>query len=116
MSASATADLDRLQARLQRAWSKDTSSLWSAEAPARGQCSVTALAVQRLCGGEILITPTPRGPHFYNRIDGERRDFTAAQFDALPDYADRPSDAAAALADTSPAQLEALLHALERDA
>lgn len=116
MSDAARADPDRLKARLERAWSRETSSLWTAETPARGQCGVTALAVQQLCGGEILMTPTAAGPHFYNRIAGQRRDFTAAQFDTLPDYEDRASDAAAAMADTSPAQLEALLRTLERGA
>jgi hypothetical protein len=107
-------DRDSLEARLARAWSSETSSLWSADNPALGQCSVTAIAVQRLCGGEILMTPMPGGTHFYNRVGGERWDLTARQFDRLPVYEDRPSDAAAALADTSAEQVAALLDALER--
>ena len=105
-------DIDDLPERLALAWSAESSSLWSADMPARGQCSVTAIVVQRLHGGEILRTPTPAGPHFYNRIGGRRLDFTAGQFPEPPEYADLPSDAREALADTSPAQVEALLRRL----
>ena len=108
----AAADLDRLQQRLEAGWSSRTSSLWSPDNPARGQCSVTALAVQHLVGGEILKTQTEAGPHFYNRIGGVTRDFTAAQFDAPPRYDDLPSNADEALADTSEARLAALLDGL----
>ena len=114
MSLQPRPDRENLEARLARAWSARSSSLWSADNPARGQCSVTALAVQRLCGGDILMTPTDGGPHFYNRIGGERWDLTAGQFEAPPSYQDRPSDAEAAMADTSPEQLAALLDALEQ--
>ena len=106
-------DRDGLEARLAQAWSSRSSSLWWPDNPARGQCSVTAIAVQRLCGGEILMTPTPGGPHFYNRVGGQRWDLTAGQFDVPPDYEDRPSDAETAMADTSPEQVTALLRALE---
>ena len=105
-----------LAGRLAASWSVDTASRWTPANPALGQCSVTALAVQRLCGGEILKTAAPSGTHFYNRIDGGRCDFTAQQFDAPIAYDDTPSDAIEALADTSPAQLDALLRALERKA
>ncbi len=105
--------IEELETRLRTAWSAQTSTKWSAQNPARGQCSVTALAVQRLCGGEILKTDTAEGPHFYNRIDGARRDFTASQFDAPIPYQDLPSGEQEALADTSPAQLSALLAKLD---
>ena len=106
-------DADDLRKRLGRAWSLETSSLWSPDNPARGQCSVTALAVQRLYGGDILKTRAPGGAHFYNRIGGARFDFTAAQFADPPAYEDEASDAGEAMEDTSPAQLEALLRGLE---
>ena len=106
------AALDEFAERLKRAWSAETASVWSAENPARGQCSVTALAAQHLFGGELLKTRTPQGPHFYNRIGGAKRDFTAAQFDSPIAYEDAPADRGEALADTSSAQLEALLRAL----
>ena len=99
---------------LAAAWSAQTSGKWRADNPALGQCSVTALAVQRLCGGEILKTPTPDGPHFYNLIGGVRHDFTASQFDRAPAYADLPSSAEEALTDSSHAQLAALIRRLDR--
>ena len=107
--------LGDLPERLARAWSAETSSLWSPDNRARGQCSVTALAVQQLCGGDILKSETAGGMHFYNRIDGARCDFTASQFDGPIVYADLPSDAAEAMAETSPAQLSAMLRGLGVD-
>jgi hypothetical protein len=63
--------------RLRRAWSAESSSLWSEDHPARGQCPVTALVVHDRFGGEIRKTPTDEGPHFYNYADGRRYDLTA---------------------------------------
>jgi hypothetical protein len=105
-------DIDDLPERLALAWSVESSSLWSADTPARGQCSATTIVVQRIHGGEILKTPTLGGMHFYNRIDGRCLDFTAGQFPEPPEYADLPSDAHEAMTDTSPAQVEALLRRL----
>ena len=105
-----------LPKRLREAWSAKTASTWSAENPAQGQCSVTAIVVQHMFGGEILKTATPIGPHFYNRIDGERYDFTASQFSEPLPYQDIRSNADEALTDTSPSQVEALLEALEKGA
>lgn len=104
---------DALAARLARAWSSRTASLWSAENPARGQCSVTSIAVHDLLGGEILKTDVDGAWHFYNLLGGERRDFTASQFPAPIAYRDLPSSREEALADTSEAQLAALRKALD---
>ncbi|MCO6418222.1 hypothetical protein JYK14_18930 [Siccirubricoccus sp. KC 17139] len=108
-------DVQAALARLHRAWSAATSTTWRPEAPALGQCSVTALLLQDRFGGEILQAPTPWGPHFYNRIEGARQDLTAAQFAAMgaavPPYPDHPASRAEALADTSPAQYAALRQA-----
>ena len=101
-----------LPQRLRRAWSSETASTWTAENPARGQCSVTAIAVQRLLGGEILKTETAEGAHFYNRIGGIRYDFTAAQFPESVDYQDLASDVDEALTDTSRNQVRTLMRAL----
>ena len=103
---------DELRRRLASAWSPRTASTWTPANPAKGQCSVTAIAVQRIAGGDILKTPTPDGLHFYNRIGGVRFDFTAGQFAQSPEYRDLPSDADDALSDTSPEQVAALLEAL----
>lgn len=61
-------------------WSIESSSKWSPQNPANGQCGVTALVVNDFLGGEILKTKTPDGWHYYNKIDGIRCDFTESQF------------------------------------
>jgi hypothetical protein len=104
--------IERMRAALPASWSAATSSLWTLASPARGQCSVTALDVQELLGGEILKTRVGDAWHFYNRIDGNIVDFTAEQFEDPPDYLDLAATRAEALADTTPARYEELLRAL----
>ncbi len=103
---------DDLLSLLPTCWSAATSRQWRADNPARGQCNVTALLVQELCGGEILKTDTPGGWHYYNRIDGERLDLTASQFDAPIRHDDLPADRAEALAGTTAEQYEGLRRAV----
>ena len=67
-------DAEAVRRRLRSAWSARSSGKWRADAPALGQCSVTALLLRDRYGAEILSTPTPWGPHFYNRVGGERLD------------------------------------------
>jgi hypothetical protein len=93
---------------LRSSWSARTSAGWRADNPARGQCNVTALLANDLFGGDILKTPLPDGDHFYNRIDGDRIDFTADQFDTPVDYVDLPSSRTEALAGTTLEKYEAL--------
>ncbi|MDD1530328.1 hypothetical protein C7U92_00670 [Bradyrhizobium sp. WBOS7] len=81
-------DPDDVQRTLCRAWSLATARQWTASNPAAGQCNVTALLVHELFGGDLLKTPLPAGDHFYNRIEGERYDFTASQFDQPIAYVD----------------------------
>ncbi|OHV78382.1 hypothetical protein LCM4579_26510 [Ensifer sp. LCM 4579] len=97
-----------LQQALEHAWSPTSSSKYSVENPLRGQCSVTALVVQDVFGGEILKTRTGAGMHFYNRIDGERHDLTLSQFDEPIQFDDVASTRDEAFADTSDAQYRAL--------
>lgn len=73
-------DPDQIQDALRKAWSLSTSSQWTANNPAAGQCNVTSLLVRELFGGDLLKTLLPAGDHFYNRIGGKRYDFTACQF------------------------------------
>jgi hypothetical protein len=94
--------------RLASGWSIETSSRWSPESPARGQCGVTSLVAHDLFGGLILKTFLPEGPHFYNLIDGRRFDFTSVQFDHPIDYQDLPSDREEAMSDTTLGQYRAL--------
>ncbi|MHB0767069.1 YunG family protein [Bradyrhizobium sp. 5.13L] len=60
-------DPDQVQDALRKAWSLSTSSQWTANNPAAGQCSVTSLLVHELFGGDLLKTLLPIGDHFYNR-------------------------------------------------
>lgn len=94
-------DVNRIQEALLHSWSKHTSSLWTTESPAKGQCSVTACVIQELYGGDILKTSTPDGWHFYNRLYDVRCDFTASQFTAPIHYEDTPSSFEEALSDTT---------------
>jgi len=77
---------------------------WTPENPAKGQCGVTALVMQALLGGEILKTPMAEGWHYYNRVAGQRLDFTASQFAEEPDYQDLPSHREEAFSDTNAQQ------------
>ena len=47
--------------------------------PVDDQSSAASLIIHDIFGGEILKTPKKRGWHFYNRIDGERIDFTESE-------------------------------------
>ncbi|MCK1278347.1 hypothetical protein IVB46_24300 [Bradyrhizobium sp. 61] len=87
-------DPDEVQSALRKAWSLSTSSQWTPNNPAAGQCNVTALLVHELFGGELLKTRLPAGDHFYNRIEGRRYDFTASQFDQPIAYVDLLTDRA----------------------
>ncbi|WP_455771344.1 YunG family protein [Sutcliffiella horikoshii] len=82
-------------------WSINTSSKWSPENPAKGQCGVTSLIVQDFLGGEIVKTLMPKGWHFYNKINGIRYDYTSSQFDKGVHYSDIPSNRAEAFQDTN---------------
>lgn len=99
---------DALARMLPECWSAASSTRWRAENPAAGQCSVTALLVHELFGGEILKTRVGADWHFYNFLGGTRRDFTESQFAVPITYDDAPSGRADAMTDTSPQQYEAL--------
>ena len=86
---------------LSKSWSLESSSKWSENNPAKGQCGVTTLVVNDLLGGEIYKTKLPGGWHFYNIINGNRYDFTASQFTDEIIYMDLPSDREEAYEDTN---------------
>lgn len=95
-------------------WSADTiPDAFDPANPCRNQCAVTALAVQRLLGGEIVKTATKGGTHFYNQIDGRYWDLAADQFDEPIPYDNVPTTAAEAFEHASQAHLQALLKAIE---
>lgn len=97
---------------LRASWSTETGRKWLPENPARGQCSVTALVVQDLLGGEVLKTGVNGQWHFYNRIGGRRWDMTMGQFDAPIGYDDLPATREEAMADTSPEKYRLLCERL----
>jgi hypothetical protein len=107
-------DPDGVQSALRKAWSLSTSSQWTADNPAAGQCNVTALLIHELFGGDLLKTPLPAGDHFYNRIEGRCYDFTASQFDQPIAYRDIVTDRADAEQAATSAQLAALRDAFAR--
>ena len=89
---------------LRKSWSIQSSSKWSVDNPAKGQCGVTSLVVQDILGGEIRKTFLEEGWHFYNVINGERKDFTEEQFPCLIDYQDIDSNREEAFQDTNDGQ------------
>ncbi|MGC5053336.1 YunG family protein [Micromonospora sp. DT48] len=84
-------DLAVLRPILRAAWGADTCDPhdvrhWRPDNPARGQCGVTALVVQDLLGGELIlgevfVRDDKVGHHYWNRLpDGQQVDLTADQF------------------------------------
>lgn len=90
---------------LKQYWSRQSSSLWTENNPACGQCGVTSLVIQDRFGGDILKTRLANGQlHFYNRIENERIDFTDEQFTEPLVYLDQLATRAEAFADTNEEQ------------
>ncbi|HGO9412444.1 TPA: hypothetical protein ACLBZX_000755 [Bacillus cereus] len=98
----------RIYEALIKSWSIETSSKWTIENPAKGQCGVTALVVQDIYGGEIKKTKVREVWHFYNFIDGQRFDFTKNQFNGKLNYMDVESNRKEAFADTNEKQYSIL--------
>lgn len=107
-------DQNRVLAALYQSWSIVTSGQWAPDNPAKGQCNVTAILVYDLFGGDILKTPLPDGEHFYNRIDGERHDFTSSQFELPITYSDTLTDREDAANGITNHELSTLSGAFER--
>jgi hypothetical protein len=83
--------IEELQPILRSAWGRDTCdpaarAEWPADNPARAQCGVTALVVQDLLGGDLVLAEVQVdgvkvGNHYWNRLPGDLDvDFTAGQF------------------------------------
>ncbi|BCJ71605.1 hypothetical protein CS0771_11490 [Catellatospora sp. IY07-71] len=83
--------LSRLRPVVRDAWGPDTCDPvdladWRPENPSRGQCGVTALVVQDVLGGELMLgevfeSGARRGYHYWNRLpDGTEVDLTRDQF------------------------------------
>lgn len=70
---------------LRKAWCRETAhpsyqSKWSEDNPSYGQCSVTALVMQDLYGGDIYSCKVGNNSHFVNIINERMIDKTAEQF------------------------------------
>jgi hypothetical protein len=83
--------VDLLRPLLRAAWGPDThypdaSEDWRPDNPARAQCGMTALVVQDLLGGDLIlgevhVDGVKVGNHYWNRLpDGSEVDLTADQF------------------------------------
>ena len=107
-------DPEHVACALRLSWSLETARQWTKENPAAGQCNVTALLVHELFGGDLLKTRLPEGDHFYNRIGGDRYDFTESQFEQPIPYSDVPTTRADAERGATSSQLAALMAAFER--
>lgn len=96
-----------VETAVRAAWSRDTcdesdAPVWSPANPARGQCGPTALTVQDLLGGELLLAEvwgadgSWLGYHWWNRLPGgPELDLTRDQFGPgevvqLPRAVERP--------------------------
>lgn len=97
-----------LREKFRSAWSLETGRKWRPDNPACGQCSVTALVLQDLLGGDILKTSVEGQWHFYNGLGEQRLDLTDTQFEQPLEYQDLPSNRSEALQDTSTQQYEIL--------
>ena len=83
--------IEELRAVLRTAWGADTCypdsrDPWRSDNPARDQCGMTALVVQDLVGGDLVlgevhIDGCKVGNHYWNRLaDGSEVDLTGDQF------------------------------------
>jgi hypothetical protein len=100
--------LSEIERAIRASWSAETCDPvdlpWSTEHPARGQCGVTALVVQDLLGGELLMAEvrhadgSRQGVHYWNRLHGgaeldlTREQFARGEVVGEPDAVTRPAD------------------------
>jgi hypothetical protein len=82
---------DDLRRHFLAAWGADTcypdlSEEWTSDNPSRDQCGMTALVVQDILGGELILAEVhvdgaKVGHHYWNRLpDGVEIDLTRSQF------------------------------------
>ena len=85
-------DEKRIRETLIPSWSLKTAPQWIESTPWAGQCNVTSAVISELFGVEILRTPwNEQTDHYYNRVNGERFDFTDMQFEQPIKYMDTPT-------------------------
>jgi len=90
-----------VQEALRRSQESDSRLKLNKKKPVNSQDPVISLMIHDIFGGEILKTHKKKGWHFYNRIDGERVDFSKSKrsksvednsFDDLPATPDDTSN------------------------
>ena len=64
---------------LKRSMTSESNRRLTPDNQTKGQDSLISLLIHDIFGGEILKTHTKKYWHFYNRIDGERVDFTSSK-------------------------------------
>lgn len=101
--------LGRIEDVISACWSPETCDPvdlddWTAAHPARGQCAVTALIVQDLLGGDLLLAEvrhadgSRQGVHYWNRLCGgleldlTRSQFTRGEVVGVPAVVSRPPE------------------------
>jgi len=72
-----------VQAALNRAWRFDKSPELTPDKTAINKSSVISQLIFDIFGGEILKTHKRKGWHLYNRINGERIDFTKPELKTI---------------------------------
>jgi len=68
---------------LRRSQDTDVRPGLNQKRPVNGQDTVISLLIHDIFGGEILKTHKNKGWHFYNRINGERIDFSKSENNRL---------------------------------
>jgi len=71
---------------LKQAWKSADSSGLTRGNQADSKSSIISQLIYDIFGGEILKTPEKSSWHFYNRIDGERIDFTISEMSKFSIY------------------------------
>ena len=99
---------EKILSALQKSWCLESSSIYDKKNPSIGQCSVTAIVLQREFGGIILKTKTNGIWHYYNNINGDIYDFTSCQFSEKIQYQNITSSVEEALTDCTESQVAAL--------
>jgi hypothetical protein len=70
-----------VQEALNNTWISENNPGRARSNPANGQDSLISNLIFDIFGGEILKTHKKKGWHFYNRINGERIDFSRSETD-----------------------------------
>jgi hypothetical protein len=77
---------------LKRSQTSDQDIKLSNAQPTAAQDTLISLLIHDVFGGEILKTHKKKDWHFYNRIDGERVDFTSDKTNVFEDIPTTPDE------------------------